>query len=91
MSKTHELKCWPEYFKAVESGEKTFEVRSTLDREFKVGDILYLREWDNEAERYTGNELLAPVTYVLEGGDFGIEHYYCVMGLGTISKSAFCY
>ena len=26
----HELKCWPEYFEAVISGAKTFEVKNTF-------------------------------------------------------------
>ena len=33
----HELKCWPEYFEAVISGAKTFEVRKN-DRDFAVRD-----------------------------------------------------
>jgi len=41
MSK-HFLKTWAEYFEAVKSGNKTFEVRVN-DRDFKVGDILVLR------------------------------------------------
>ena len=40
----HQLKTWPEYFKAVAAGTKTFEVREN-DRNFKVGDVLELREW----------------------------------------------
>jgi len=85
---THELKTWPEYFQAVKSGKKTFEVRSTLDREFKVGELLFLREYDYQRGRYTGDELLTRITYMLQGGDFGIEPNYCVMGLGPISASA---
>src|SRR3954470_11426726 len=40
----HELKCWPEFYKALVSGEKTFELRKN-DRGFRVGDVLWLREW----------------------------------------------
>jgi len=36
---THALKCWPEYYKAIESGEKTFDLRKD-DRPFKVGDTV---------------------------------------------------
>jgi hypothetical protein len=42
--KKHELKTWPKYFKAVQKGEKTFELRKN-DRDFKKGDILILREF----------------------------------------------
>lgn len=42
--KTHELKCWPQYFRYVAEGLKNFEIRKN-DREFKVGDRLTLREF----------------------------------------------
>lgn len=37
----HELKILPEYFEAVTSGRKQFEIRKN-DRDFKVGDQLIL-------------------------------------------------
>jgi ASC-1-like (ASCH) protein len=47
---THDLKILPEYFDAVLSGDKTFEVRSIKDRTFNLGDTLRLREWHYSAE-----------------------------------------
>lgn len=43
--KEHALKCWPEYFAALSTGHKTFEIRDTSDRDFRVGDLLVLREF----------------------------------------------
>jgi hypothetical protein len=40
----HELKCWPEYFHAIRSGRKKFELRKD-DRGFAIGDLLVLREF----------------------------------------------
>lgn len=78
---THALKTWPEYYKAVESGQKNFEVRRN-DRPFKVGDTLLLQEWDNKKEEYTDKELRKGVTYILKGRqEFGIFGDYVVMGL----------
>lgn len=60
-----EKKAWPELFKKVASGEKTFDVR--LDR-FKCesGDTLILREWDPKTKKYTGRSLEKKVTFVLK-------------------------
>lgn len=89
----HKLKILPQYFKAVQEGTKTFELRKN-DRGFKVGDILILREWikrDLQREsNFTGNEIKKEISYVLEGGKYGLEEGYCILGLkeeGIILKN----
>lgn len=81
--KTHYLKTWPEYFKAVKNGSKPFEVRvrSVEDEEIEVGDVLILEEWVPEKEKYTGDKLFRLVTYILHGGKFGLEPSTIVMGI----------
>lgn len=85
---THELKTYPNYFDAVVRGEKTFEVRRD-DRGFQKGDILRLVRHDGvlyrRSEEY-GYEYFAEITYVLTGGQFGIEPGYVVMGLKSLEK-----
>lgn len=82
MSKIHDLKIRPEYFKAVLSGKKKFEIRKN-DRKFKVGDFLVLREYaENE---YTGKREIYKITYILSDPEFlkpgfvalSIEHCSC--------------
>ena len=77
---THALKTWPEYFQAVAERGKSFEVRKA-DRPFKVGESLLLQVWDNKKQEYTGDELTVSITYILDGGNFGIEKGYVVMGI----------
>ena len=67
--KAHELKVWPEYFEALLNGSKTTEIRKN-DRDFKVGDILRLREYQHEFDNYTGAEEWREVTHVLSGTPF---------------------
>jgi hypothetical protein len=78
--RTHQLKTWPAYFEAVRRREKTFEVRRDDRGGFQVGDHLLLDEWDPETEQYTGRSKTVTVSYVLPGGQFGVEAGYCVLG-----------
>ncbi len=82
---THELKTWPEYWEAVKSGEKTFEVRKH-DRNYKVGDWLFLACYNPKTEKYEGRGMIkCEVTYLLPGGSFGVEKGFCVMGIKVLS------
>lgn len=62
----HYLKTAPEFFEKCWKREKNFEVRNN-DRNFKVGDIVCLREYDIKKELYTGRRLMTKITYVLKG------------------------
>ena len=69
----HELKTLPIYFEEVIEGRKSFEVRKN-DRNFKVGDMLALNEYDAEKKEYTGNSCLVYVDYILK------DENYCKNG-----------
>lgn len=75
----HDLKCHPKPFAALLAGTKTFEWRE-FDRDFQVGDVLILNEWDPEPEAYTGICVHREITYLLAEG-FGIPAGYCIMGI----------
>jgi hypothetical protein len=81
--KCHELKAWPEPFDGLVSGDKRHEIREN-DRGFQRGDRLRLREWIPGEQRYTGREVWARVTYVSEGGSWGLPAKLCVMSVVTI-------
>lgn len=76
----HDLKCWPPYFNDVHSGAKPFEIRKA-DRDYRVGDVLLLREWRPDWRDYTGRTVRKRITYRLDGGAFGVEAGTCVLGL----------
>lgn len=79
----HALKTWPQYYEAISKGIKTFEARKN-DRDFKVGDVLELNEWDPKTEEITGRVLFRKVSYILYGPAFGVEEGHCIMSLITV-------
>ena len=81
--KVHELKTWGYYFRCILNESKKFEVRKD-DRGFQERDVLYLREWDEKKDKYTGRFCIVQVGNVLKGGCFGIEHGYCVMTINLM-------
>ena len=80
----HELKTWPEFFKSVASGDKAFEIRRD-DRDFRVGDLLLLREWDPVTRAYSGRELHRQIKYMTGRGDTWVKEGFVVLGLRASS------
>lgn len=76
----HELKCWPEFFAPVNDGRKPFELRKD-DRPYHVGDFLKLKEFDPKTEAFTGRICRREITYILNGGIFGLNPGYVILGL----------
>ena len=82
MSKQHHyIKIMPEYYRAIERKEKMFEVRRN-DRNYQKYDVLHLQEWTGDA--YTGREITAEVTYILDDPDYCKEGYV-VMSIKIIT------
>lgn len=86
----HELKILPEYYDAVANGIKTFEIRKN-DRNYKVGDTLRLREFDEDDiyqvqwathSEYSGKECFAAITYIFNLKDFlNVDEDYVILGI----------
>lgn len=83
---THKLKTWLEPFQAIVEGLKTHEVRRN-DRDFKVGDILDLHEWNPETEKFTGRSMRRQITYMSKGPDWGIPEWMAVLSIGPAKES----
>lgn len=58
-----EKKIDPEYFEAIASGKKKYELRLG-DFEIAEGDVLVLKEYDRTKGEYTGRNIEKRVTYV---------------------------
>ena len=94
MTQEHDLKLATAYFDAVASGEKCFEVRRD-DRGFQRGDRLKLRRYGEDdligrygylkrganCHRMNADTIEADITYILTGGQLGIEPGFVVMGI----------
>lgn len=74
----HEIKILPQYYEAVSKGIKQFELRKD-DRDYQVGDLVRLREWDGK--EYTGNKMIVGIKYVLKDcPEYGLMEGYCIFG-----------
>lgn len=59
----HVLKSWIGLFGPISRGEKTYEFR-VMDRDYRVGDVLELNEYDPTLDRFTGRICTVRVTYI---------------------------
>ena len=86
--KLHKLKLNACYYDDSASGIKTFEIREN-DRNFKVGDILELREyaWINLEKwgAYTGAAHWKIITYILNDKEYLHEGFVC-LGVSPIAE-----
>jgi ribosomal protein S17 len=73
----HELKTLNPFFQAVWERKKNFDVRKN-DRDFQVGDRVKLIEQNPIGQ---ARFIILDITYILEGGQFGIDKDYVVLGL----------
>ncbi|MCP4599213.1 MAG: DUF3850 domain-containing protein [Proteobacteria bacterium] len=84
----HRLKCYTDFYQEVKSGRKNFELRRD-DRNYKVGDILLLRETTKSGNGEwieTGEYVLREITYVFRPGGgaaeiFGLDNAFCILSI----------
>lgn len=73
----HDLKIYTSYFQDVQDRKKNFEIRFN-DRNFKVGDILLLREYLPDEDKFTGKSVEREVVYIT---DYAQRDGFVVMGI----------
>ena len=75
----HELKTINPYFTDVWEGRKDFELRAP-DRNFQVGDMLILREFDPETCEYSGRVYKKRIVYILVS-HVGLTEGWVILGM----------
>ncbi|KAE8756740.1 DUF3850 domain-containing protein [Paraburkholderia madseniana] len=92
MSKTtHVLKSWPRFFDAIRLGTRTHELRRN-DRDFQVGDLLELREYEFSMSRYTGRTCIAEITSITSTrepcavSDEALHRDFCILSVRLITS-----
>ena len=68
--RTHVLKTWPQFIDPIGYGQKTFELRYN-DRQFCIGDMLDLREWNPDTEKWGPRHIVCQITYILDSYEAG--------------------
>jgi hypothetical protein len=87
MTTEHEIKIHTVYYNRVLEGVKPFEIRED-DRDYQVGDILLMREFDPERGEYISHSapIRALVTYK---STFQQKDGWCVLGTKILEGGAF--
>jgi hypothetical protein len=90
MSKTkHILKSWPRFFDAIRLGTRTHELRRN-DRDFQVGDLLELHEFEYSTMKYTGRTCIAEITSITSArepcavSDEALHRDFCILSVRLV-------
>lgn len=73
MQPDHLLKTDPEQYNAVVYGQKRHEVR-VFDREYKVGQVVHLSEFDRTTQTFTGRSTFVRINDITAPGTYGLPH-----------------
>ena len=77
-----ELKILPKFYDDIIYKDKRFEVRNIIDRTFKLGDLILLREYYKG--EYTDRECIIKIIYILKDPEYCKENT-CIFGFELIT------
>lgn len=86
----HTVKSWTAFFQAIKSGDKTHDMRDMVDRDYRVGDILILNEYDPFKGEYTGDTCRVKITYITSAdtpcafSSAALAKGYCILSLKLV-------
>lgn len=90
----YSVKSWSAFFQAIKSGTKTHDLRDKIDRDYKVGDTLFLREYDPFAGKYTGDSCTVEITYITSNNtpcafsSAVLDKDYCILSLRLLPEGS---
>jgi len=86
----HNLKVHPQFWEALISGKKAFDLRRN-DRKFQICDTVLLKRYDPVGVGYTGEECEKQITYVLFPEDCpGLQPGYVILGFRGYQEGKPC-
>ena len=83
----YRVKSWKHFFQAIKAGVKTHDMRDLKDRDYKVGDVLNLQEYDFVVGEYTGDSCRVVITYITSAAtpcafsSAALAPGYCILSL----------
>ncbi len=86
----HKVKSWIRLFGPTVEGKKKHEMRYN-DRNYHVGDILDLQEYDEKTQKYTGRSAKAEITYMTSAenpcamSDVGLKEGFVILSVKMLS------
>lgn len=86
----HYVKSWVPFFQAFKTGEKKHDMRDLKDRDYKVGDLMVLQEYDPFKGVYTGDEMTMRITYITSRAtpcafsSAALDPGYCILSLEEV-------
>ena len=90
--KVHELKCWPKFFEAIQAGKKKHDLRRADDRNFAVGDLIILCEFDPQTCQYTRRRQKVEITFVTSAedpcalSDQALHPAFCILSIELLQE-----
>lgn len=81
----HKLKIKKEYYELVRNGMKPFEIRKN-DRNYQTGDFVSFIPVNENGMIIPHNKNKYLITYVFNGGEYGLNPDYCVFGISEWIK-----
>lgn len=85
-----ELKSWSKFFQAIKAGEKTHDLRSKKDRDYRVGEIVKLLEYDPFTGEYSGDSVEVEITYITDDvtpcafSSAVLDKGYCILSIKVV-------